>query len=194
MAIKHALLALLSQGNNTAASLQTAFDEATGSVWPLNIGQVAQTLTRLERDQLIEQSESLHTSGRAAKVYTLTESGQSELDQWWTTAHKRSENDRDELVTKVAVALAVGLTPKSLLKTFDTQRQSTIAELGSLNRAAQALPEAHLPERLALERKIFELEAEVRWLERAESLIKNQPQNQPKSQPNNSGPTQSPRT
>ena len=54
MSIKHSLLALLADGPHSASQLQQQFSERTQSVWPLNIGQVTQTLGRLERDGLIE--------------------------------------------------------------------------------------------------------------------------------------------
>ena len=33
--------------------LRAAFEESTGGTWPLNIGQVYTTLSRLERDGLV---------------------------------------------------------------------------------------------------------------------------------------------
>ena len=50
MSIKHSLLALLADGPRSASQLQQQFSDRTQAVWPLNIGQVTQTLARLERD------------------------------------------------------------------------------------------------------------------------------------------------
>ncbi|GAB3801649.1 PadR family transcriptional regulator [Micromonospora zhanjiangensis] len=53
MSIRHGLLALLERGPMYGYQLRAAFEESTGSTWPLNIGQVYTTLSRLERDDLV---------------------------------------------------------------------------------------------------------------------------------------------
>jgi len=44
MSIKHALLALLSEGPKYGLQLRQEFETRTGEVWPLNVGQVYTTL------------------------------------------------------------------------------------------------------------------------------------------------------
>ncbi|GAA4291170.1 hypothetical protein GCM10023178_64170 [Actinomadura luteofluorescens] len=53
MSIRHGLLALLSQGPRYGYQLRAEFESSTGATWPLNIGQVYSTLSRLERDELV---------------------------------------------------------------------------------------------------------------------------------------------
>src|SRR6266511_1516280 len=53
MSVKHGLLALLERGPMCGYQLRVAFEESTGGTWPLNIGQVYTTLSRLERDGLV---------------------------------------------------------------------------------------------------------------------------------------------
>ena len=50
MTVRHALLALLSEGPKYGLQLRQEFEARTGGVWPLNVGQVYTTLQRLERD------------------------------------------------------------------------------------------------------------------------------------------------
>ena len=52
MSVRHALLALLSEGPKYGLQLREEFEAGTGEVWPLNVGQVYTTLQRLERDGL----------------------------------------------------------------------------------------------------------------------------------------------
>ena len=66
MSVRHALLALLSESPKYGLQLRQEFEESTGEVWPLNIGQVYTTLQRLERDELIE-SDAPRGGRRAAK-------------------------------------------------------------------------------------------------------------------------------
>ena len=57
MVIRHALLALLSEGPKHGFQLAQEFAAGTGDMWPLNTGQVYTTLQRLERDGLVESDE-----------------------------------------------------------------------------------------------------------------------------------------
>ena len=57
VSVRHALLALLSEGPKYGLRLQQEFEERTGEVWPLNVGQVYITLQRLERDGLVESGD-----------------------------------------------------------------------------------------------------------------------------------------
>ncbi|HJY00730.1 MAG TPA: PadR family transcriptional regulator, partial [Streptosporangiaceae bacterium] len=54
MSVRHAMLALLSEGPKYGLQLREEFEGRTGEVWPLNVGQVYTTLQRLERDGLVE--------------------------------------------------------------------------------------------------------------------------------------------
>ena len=58
MSVRHALLALLSEGPKYGLQLRQEFEARTGEVWPLNVGQVYTTLQRLERDGLVESDEA----------------------------------------------------------------------------------------------------------------------------------------
>ena len=62
MSIRHALLALLSEGPKYGLKLREEFEERTGEVWPLNVGQVHTTLQRLERDGLVESDDAPRTA------------------------------------------------------------------------------------------------------------------------------------
>ena len=58
MSVRHALLALLSEGPKYGLQLREEFEARTGEIWPLNVGQVYSTLQRLERDGLVESDGS----------------------------------------------------------------------------------------------------------------------------------------
>ena len=73
MSVKQALLALLEQGPMYGYQLRAEFESATGSLWPLNVGQVYSTLTRLERDGLVTRHVTPSIPPRVD--YELTELG-----------------------------------------------------------------------------------------------------------------------
>src|SRR5215216_6035779 len=105
MSVRHALLALLSEGPKYGLQLRQEFEAGTGEVWPLNVGQVYTTLQRLERDGLVE-SDDAEAEG-PQKAFRITTAGGGELAEWLRTPPDMASPPRDELVIKVLVALRV---------------------------------------------------------------------------------------
>ena len=103
MSVRHALLALLSEGPKYGLQLRQEFEARTGEVWPLNVGQVYTTLQRLERDGLVESDDAGDDGPQRA--YRITASGEHELAAWLRTPPDLSSPPRDELVIKILVAL-----------------------------------------------------------------------------------------
>ncbi len=58
MSVRLSLLAILDQGPCYGYQLRTEFDRRTGSTWPVNVGQIYNTLDRLERDKLSRMGEA----------------------------------------------------------------------------------------------------------------------------------------
>lgn len=170
MSIKHSLLALLRGGPHSASGLQHRFAELTEDTWPLNIGQVSQTLRRLERDGFIEQDGTVTApTGREVSTYQLTDAGRQEVGDWFSSGVVRSTAERDELVMKLSLAA----DPDSgieLLSLLDAQRRATLAQLRAVNQMSRTLAPRATAERLQAERRIFDLEAEIRFLDRVEAL------------------------
>src|SRR6185437_4165487 len=104
MSVRHALLALLSESPKYGLQLRHEFEERTGEVWPLNVGQVYTTLQRLERDGFVEADGD---GERARKRYRITDAGAQELAGWLRTPPELVPPPRDELVIKVLVALQI---------------------------------------------------------------------------------------
>ncbi len=174
MSVKHSLLALLSDAPATASALQQAFADYMQGLWPLNIGQVSQTLARLHRDGLIEDAgTTTGPTGRKAELYSITQAGREELAQWWNSATHRPANDRDELVMKVAIAAI--RCEVDVIEILDAQRFAALRSLRELTAATRDLPQTRCAEGLAAERRIFELEGQLRWLDRVEALSSPQP-------------------
>jgi DNA-binding PadR family transcriptional regulator len=99
MTVRHSLLAILTAGDAYGYQLRQEFNRRTGSVWPLNVGQVYTTLDRLERDGLVTQREA---DDEGHVRYAITDAGRTEVEEWFATPVKRTE--RDELAIKVTLA------------------------------------------------------------------------------------------
>src|SRR5919109_5145847 len=128
MPIRHGLLALLERGPRYGYQLRAEFEATTGSTWPLNIGQVYTTLSRLERDGLVEPVGDADAEGRV--TYRITAPGREEVGRWFTTPVVRQSRPRDELAIKLAMALT---TPDvDAHAVIQTQRTATLRSLQDL--------------------------------------------------------------
>lgn len=167
MSIKYGLLALLQRGTMYGYQLRTSFEESTGGTWPLNIGQVYTTLSRLERDDLV-RSLPEHDGGQ--RPYEITDAGRTELAAWFATPVGRGDRPRDELAIKLALALT---TPGvDVPRIVQAQRTATMRMLQEYTRMKHRTSSpADLPWRLVLESMIFQAEAEVRWLDHCEASL-----------------------
>ncbi len=168
MAIKHGLLALLERGPMYGYQLRSEFEASTGATWPLNIGQVYATLSRLERDGLVEAAGEADGEGRV--TYRITEAGRASLGDWFASPVAHERRSRDELAIKLAMALT---TPGvDAHRVIQTQRTATLRSLQDLTRLkAGADPAGDAAWLLVLESMIFQAEAEVRWLDHCELRV-----------------------
>jgi len=175
MAVKDALLALLADGPQYGYQLKSSFDEATGSAWPLNIGQVYTTLQRLERDELVEPDGEPDEDGR--QPYLLTAKGREALETWIDTPVEHPIASRDEVSMKVLIAVATGVTPA-----LDLVRAQRVAAMGSLQSLTAMKVDAvgrELAWRLHLDRNVLLAESEIRWLDLVERSNRRARQRQP---------------
>ncbi|MCC5577736.1 PadR family transcriptional regulator [Microtetraspora sp. AC03309] len=167
MTIRHGLLALLTQGPRYGYQLRAEFEASTGATWPLNIGQVYTTLSRMERDGLVAPGEQ-DEQGRM--VYAITEKGRAELERWFATPVAQADRPRDELVIKLAMAItAPGV---DVARVVQAQRSATMRTLQELTRAKRG---AGAAQRLVLDSMIFQAEAEQRWLAHCEAVLAASP-------------------
>jgi DNA-binding PadR family transcriptional regulator len=167
MSVKHGLLALLERGPMYGYQLRAAFEESTGGTWPLNIGQVYTTLSRLERDDLVRP---LPESDGGQRSFEITDAGRAELAAWFATPVSRGDRPRDELAIKLALALTTpGVDVRSVVQ---TQRSATMRTLQEYTRLkGRANQPADLSWRLVLDAMLFQGEAELRWLDHCEASM-----------------------
>jgi DNA-binding PadR family transcriptional regulator len=173
MSVRQALLALLEQGPMYGYQLRSEFERRTGATWPLNVGQVYTTLTRLERDGFVEESGA---DGEGHVVYRVTEAGREQVATWFTTPVARTQPPRDELAIKLALAVTVpGVDIGTVIQ---QQRSATMVALQDYTRlkrdgraAAPAEP-ADMAWSLVLDSLVFSAEAEIRWLDHCEARLR----------------------
>jgi DNA-binding PadR family transcriptional regulator len=143
-------------------------------MWPLNVGQVYATLSRLERDGLIAPDGPPDDVGRI--LYRITDAGRAEVRSWFAAPIEHEARPRDELMIKLAMALADPAV--DALGVLDAQRaaarraiRAATTRKADLTRKAGDEP-ADLPGLLIIEAAIFAAEAEVRWLDHCEAVLR----------------------
>jgi DNA-binding PadR family transcriptional regulator len=168
VSVRHALLALVSEGPKYGLQLRQEFEERTGEVWPLNVGQVYTTLQRLERDGLVESEDE--TADGPQKLFRITSDGAAELATWLRTPPDVSSPPRDDLVIKVLIAIRLpGVDVRDVIQ---THRRYLVELMQQWTRVkAEAAPE-DLSLALVVDAELYRLDAVIRWLDAADGRLR----------------------
>jgi DNA-binding PadR family transcriptional regulator len=166
MSIRYSLLAILDAGPRHGYALKSEFEAATGNVWPLNVGQVYSTLSRLQRDGLVLVAED----DDGQKMYRISDAGRHELRRWFGTPVVREVVPRQELAIKLVFAMRSG--PEQVREVVQRQLVATMASLQEFTMLkATAEGDGDLAWLMMLDALIFQAEAEARWLELCEARL-----------------------
>ncbi|MGH9210119.1 MAG: PadR family transcriptional regulator [Acidimicrobiales bacterium] len=168
--LRQVLLGLLGAEPRYGYELKAVFEQFLGGTWPLNIGQVYTTLSKLERDGLVESQIVPQDVVPDRKVYALTVAGRDELERWAGTPDTGPVSLREEFFLKIAVrSLTDGPQAVDLVR---RQRDAHLSALADLEHATHDAS-IHPATALLLEGAMLRLEADLRWLERCEDAIKD---------------------
>jgi DNA-binding PadR family transcriptional regulator len=167
MSVRHALLALLSEGPRYGLQLRQEFEARTGEVWPLNVGQVYTTLQRLERDGLVEADAG---EDGPQRNFHITPGGLEELDAWLRTPPDLSSPPRDELVIKVLVALQVpGVDVHDVIQ---VHRRYVVQLMQQWTRLKEEADEHDVAFALVVDAELFRLDSVIRCLDAADGRLR----------------------
>jgi DNA-binding PadR family transcriptional regulator len=169
VSVRHALLALLSEGPKYGLQLREEFEARTGEVWPLNVGQVYTTLQRLERDGLASSDSEADSAGPQRR-FRITQAGQQELADWLRTPPEAATPPRDELVMKILVALR--LPGIDVPEVIQAHRRYLVELMQQWTRIKEAAAESDIGLALAVDAELFRLDSVIRWLDAADGRIK----------------------
>jgi DNA-binding PadR family transcriptional regulator len=173
MSVRHALLAILTEGTCYGYQLRTEFSRRTGTPVPLNVGQIYNTLDRLERDGLVVKG----TTDDAGHVpYTITGAGRIEVDDWLARS-VGAPAVRDELLVKVTLALS--LPRADAAEVLRRERERAQADAAVLERMRDELAsgdrDTRLAALLAVEASLSAVDARRAWLDTAERRNRDAP-------------------
>ena len=161
------LLALLANGPAHGYELKLAMEQRFGAVLPpLNAGQIYTTLSRLQRDGLVDD-DAVAQNGRPNKrVYRLTEQGRVELSGWVADSTPQTRL-KDDFFIKLVLARAAGIADP--LELIDRQRSTYLKALRDLDDIAVEDETAAL----LVEGAALHLEADLKWLDLCEQRMTN---------------------
>ena len=179
--MREALLSILALRPCHGYELKHEFERRFGVVSPpLNIGQVYMTLQRLERDGLIVGDQVEQPDRPNKTVYALTAAGRRQLDLWFA-APAVAPRLRDDFITRVLLAQETGFADPFEL--IDRQRDAYLRNLRQLQDlsldAAGDGGAGNSPDGprgalsgLLVEGASLHVEADLKWLDRCEELLR----------------------
>jgi DNA-binding PadR family transcriptional regulator len=168
MSVRHALLALLSEGPKYGLQLREEFEARTGEVWPLNVGQVDTTLQRLERDGLVESDEDADSGPQ--KGFRITADGAEELAGWLRTPPDLASPPRDELVIKILIA--VRLPGVDAHEVIQAHRRYLVELMQQWTQLKEDEGDLDLGLALVVDAELYRLDSVVKWLDSADGRLK----------------------
>jgi DNA-binding PadR family transcriptional regulator len=118
VSVRLSLLALLEQGPCYGYQLRAELDWRTGSRGPINVGQIYNTLDRLERDGLARKTGQNN-------YFEITSTGRAAVTSWFTSA-----SPFPELASKLA--LAASLPGVDVAQVIRAQRDG-ISEIATID-------------------------------------------------------------
>ena len=166
MSIGHVLLGVLSAGPAHGYDLKREHDSRFPSAKPLAYGQVYSTLSRLERDGLVEVAETSQDGGPERTTYALTSAGETSLAAWLDEPEQAGPYAADDLLRKTLTSLHMGVDAGDFLR---RQRVVHLARMRELI-ALQGRHADH-DQQIAIDHTIFHLDADLRWLEAAAARV-----------------------
>ena len=174
MSVRQSLLAILDQGPCYGYQLRAEFERRTGATSVLNVGQIYNTLDRLERDGFVAKG-SADAQGHV--FYEITDAGSLEVSAWLTSPVERAPRTRDELAIKISLAATLpGVDVGALL---GMQRLASLARRDALARAldgAEGDGPEELAQALVVDAMLAQADAELRWLDRTETRLARHPE------------------
>jgi DNA-binding PadR family transcriptional regulator len=130
VSVRLSLLALLGQGPCYGYQLRSELDWRTGSRGPINVGQIYNTLDRLERDTLVRKTDENN-------YYEITPAGRAQVAAWFA-----SPSPSSELAPKLALAATLpGVDVASIIRVQRAAAQGALTR-GALPTTAQQLGDA----------------------------------------------------
>jgi len=163
--MRYPILALLAEKPSHGYELKQAFDDRFGAVWPpINVGQIYNTLSALERDSLVRSEEVPQRGAPSRRVYELTDEGRTALDEW-IRAPSASPTLKEEFIVKLVLAHVAGVSNR--MELIEQQRQQYFRAIRELDELA-ARQDNDVPAKLLIGGASLYVQALLKWIDLCE--------------------------
>ncbi|MEV7694799.1 PadR family transcriptional regulator [Microbacterium sp. NPDC089189] len=168
MSVRHSLLAILTSGACYGYQLRAELERRTGGAWTVNVGQIYNTLERLERDGLVAKGD---VDAQGHVYYAVTDAGRATADAWLRLPVARPAATRDELTVKLAMAAT--LPGPDAAATVAAEQEAARLRLDALEAidTSDALTPEDLTAAISHDATLEHARAEVVWLDRTAERI-----------------------
>ena len=106
--LKFALLGFLNYTPLTGYELENWINVSTGNFWHAKLSQIYTTLKTLEEDGLLISHVKAQEGRPDKRVYTITDSGRADLQEWLASPILESEVKKDGLLLKLFFSYPTG--------------------------------------------------------------------------------------
>ena len=168
MSVRHALLALLSDGPKYGLQLREEFEAGTSEVRPLNVGQLYATLSQLEREGLVASDDAEAAGPR--KHFRITAGGAGELAAWLRTPPDLASAP-GQMAAKVLAARRVPGT--DVHEVVRVHRRFLMELMQQWTRIKRERADNNLDLGLKIDAELFRLDSVIRWLNAADRRLMN---------------------
>lgn len=165
--LKYVLLGLLAKEPAHGYELRAALVDLFGGTWDLNVGQVYTTLSRLERDGLVESERVAQTVFPDRRVCTLTEAGSDALFEWLATPVPAVRAKQDLFAKILLHSLLDAGDPGGFIRVQRQRCLQSLAELTAVRQAEGTDPVTAL----LIDGASYHVEADMRWLDECEARL-----------------------
>ncbi|KJY19820.1 MULTISPECIES: PadR family transcriptional regulator [Streptomyces] len=110
MALRHAVLAALLDGEFSGYELAKSFDIGVANFWHASPQQLYTELAKLEKEGLVEGRQVVQEARPNKRLFQVTDAGRAELEAFAAASLKPSVI-RDDLLVKVQTADRIGTAP-----------------------------------------------------------------------------------
>ena len=168
VSVRHALLALLSEGPKYGLQLRKEFEAGTSEVRPLNVGQLYATLSQLEREGLVASDDAEAAGPR--KHFRITAGGAGELAAWLRTPPDLASAP-GQMAAKVLAARRVPGT--DVHEVVQAHRRFLMELMQQWTRIKLEKADNNLDLGLEIDAELFRLDSVIRWLNAADRRLMN---------------------
>jgi len=152
MSLKHAILGFLSYKSLSGYDLKKAFDKSVRHFWSANQSQIYRTLAQMTDEGLVEREVVEREERLDMKIYSITNTGRSELHNWLATPLPERETREPFLIQ---IFFGGTLSDEELLKLLHHESKSAKENLLAYHAIYQATTAPRVGESSTDARSIF---------------------------------------